>query len=234
CARELGAIVADDGIDLSSFGDEPVEYARYPSSGQREIHLGSQALPGEIVDEGQDSEATSICQGVRHEVHRPALVRTAWWRWNASKRGRDSLPLLPTDDEVLARGHQATSPGGTSDRPSCGLPGSLAAEAEHGAVGTRTEGARTQSGEVLGGVPSVPPSEVRTGTTTDRGRSLGRRAARKLRMFGKDSPQPGAQRRALPFFLDDRLEHLDVESLVGNELLEPPILLFELLQPLRL
>jgi len=54
CARELGAIVADDGIDLSSFGDEPVEYARYPSSGQREIHLDSQALPGEIVDEGQD------------------------------------------------------------------------------------------------------------------------------------------------------------------------------------
>jgi len=126
------------------------------------------------------------------------------------------------------------SPGGTSDRPSCGLPGSLAAEAEHGAVGTRTEDARTQSGEVLGGVPSVPPSEVRTGTTTDRGRSLGRRAARKLRMFGEDSPQPGAQRRALPFFSDDRLEHLDVESLVGNELLEPPILLFELLQPPRL
>src|SRR5690606_15058225 len=45
---------------------------------------------------------------------------------------------------------------------------------------------------------------------------------------------PGAQRRALPFFSDDRLEHLDVESLVGNELLEPPILLFELLQPPRL
>src|SRR5690606_37884854 len=53
-------------------------------------------------------------------------------------------------------------------------------------------------------------------------------------MFGEDSPQPGAQRRALPFFSDDRLEHLDVESLVGNELLEPPILLFELLQPPRL
>src|SRR5690606_34766360 len=101
CARELGAIVADDGIDLSSFGDEPVEYARYPSSGQREIHLDGQALSGEIVDEGQDSEATSICQGIRHEVHRPALDRTAWWQWNASKRGRDSLPLLPTDDEVL-------------------------------------------------------------------------------------------------------------------------------------
>src|SRR5690606_19739388 len=92
------------------------------------------------------------------------------------------------------------SPGGTSDRPSCGLPGSLAAEAEHGAVGNRTEDARTQSGEVLGGGPSVPPSEVRTGTTTDRGRALGRRAARKLRMFREDSPQPGAPRRALPFF----------------------------------
>src|SRR5690606_36697351 len=89
-------------------------------------------------------------------------------------------------------------------------------------------------GDVLGGVPSVPPSEVRTGTTTDRGRSLGRRAARKLRMFGEDSPQPGAQRRALPFFSDDRLEHLDVESLVGTELLEPPILLFELLHSPRL
>src|SRR5690606_10216455 len=66
------------------------------------------------------------------------------------------------------------SPGGTSDRPSCGLPGSLAAEAEHGAVGNRTEDARTQSGEVLGGVHRfLPPRFVPERRPTEADHSAG-------------------------------------------------------------
>jgi integrase-like protein len=48
------------------------------------------------------------------------------------------------------------------------------------------------------------------------------------------TPPPRAERWGLPLFCDDRLERLDVEGLLGHDVLQPAVLILELLQPLQL
>src|SRR5207302_607221 len=48
------------------------------------------------------------------------------------------------------------------------------------------------------------------------------------------TPPPRAERWGLPLFCDDRLQCLDVERLLGHNVLQPPVLVLDLLQPLQL
>src|SRR3954466_6782470 len=64
-------------------------------------------------------------------------------------------------------------------------------------------------------------------------RSRGRRAADSCRASGA-TPPPRAERWGLPLFCDDRLERLDVERLLGDDLFQTAVFVLALLQPLPL
>jgi hypothetical protein len=60
---------------LAAPGDDGVELAPDPQPRQRGIGDQRQALASEIVDDGEDAEASAIAQLVVQKIERPALVR---------------------------------------------------------------------------------------------------------------------------------------------------------------
>ena len=57
----------------AALGDA-IELARDPLAGQRVVDDRRQALPAEVVDDGQDAEAPTVDERVGDEVEAPALV----------------------------------------------------------------------------------------------------------------------------------------------------------------
>lgn len=72
--RELGAVVADDHPWATSALNDLIQFAQHPPSGQRRIDDQAQAFPGEVVNQGQDTEAPTAGKRVHYEVERPAQV----------------------------------------------------------------------------------------------------------------------------------------------------------------
>ena len=71
---QLGAVVRDDRRRLCSAGDDPVELAPDPETGDRGVGNERQAFPRAIVDHGEDPEASAIDHLIVHEIQGPALV----------------------------------------------------------------------------------------------------------------------------------------------------------------
>ena len=63
-----------DHLGLAAAGHERLELARYPQSAERCVGNQCQALPGAVIDHGQNPEAPAIGHLIGDEVGRPALV----------------------------------------------------------------------------------------------------------------------------------------------------------------
>ena len=71
---ELSAVVADDHTGAASGFDDAIELSQDPQAGERGIHHESQAFPGEVIDEREDTEATAAHHRIHDGVERPAKV----------------------------------------------------------------------------------------------------------------------------------------------------------------
>lgn len=86
--RKLGAVVAHDHPGATSALDDLIELAQHPPGGQRCVDDQAEAFPGEVVDQGQDTEAPTAGKRVHHEVERPAqvlILRDCHWRPRAER-----------------------------------------------------------------------------------------------------------------------------------------------------
>jgi hypothetical protein len=54
---ELGAVVADDYARAASAFDNTPKFPHHAQSGERGVDDQAKAFPGEVVDQGQDTEA---------------------------------------------------------------------------------------------------------------------------------------------------------------------------------
>src|SRR5690606_21067061 len=71
---QLAAIVADDQLWVTAASGDCVQFAGDPHPRQRRVRDQAKTFPGEVVDDGQDAEATAVAQGIGQEVQRPALI----------------------------------------------------------------------------------------------------------------------------------------------------------------
>ena len=58
----------------SPSGDQTVQLAGKPSARQRCICDQAQAFAGEVIDDGQNAEASTVGEGIADEVQAPALI----------------------------------------------------------------------------------------------------------------------------------------------------------------
>lgn len=71
---ELGAVVADDHAGTAAAFDDLAKFSHHTQGGERGVDDQAEALPGEVIDQGQDAEAPAAGERVHHEVERPAQV----------------------------------------------------------------------------------------------------------------------------------------------------------------
>src|SRR5262245_14778751 len=100
-ARELGAVVYDDAVGLTSFIHDSIQNPHDPLSRQRAIHLDRRALATEIIDDGQCPEGAAIDQSVGHEIHRPAFVHAARCGKRLTRERSHAASSLPTNGQAL-------------------------------------------------------------------------------------------------------------------------------------
>lgn len=70
--------VRDDRARPAAAGDDGVQFPDDAGARQRRIRDQCQAFPREVVDDGQNPEPPTICEGVADEIQAPALVHPAW------------------------------------------------------------------------------------------------------------------------------------------------------------
>src|SRR6185312_11254157 len=76
CVRgELGAVVRHDHLRLAAPLDERRKLPDYPPARDRGVWDGCQTLPGHVIDDVEDAEATTAGELVLDEVERPAGIR---------------------------------------------------------------------------------------------------------------------------------------------------------------
>jgi hypothetical protein len=123
---ELSAVVADDHARASPGLDDAIELAHDPWGGERGIDHQAKALPGAVIDQGEDAEAPAADQRVHDKVERPAQVPVLRDRHRCS--GAESpftaatlahgqplflvepVELLRAEPDALALQHQAETP----------------------------------------------------------------------------------------------------------------------------
>src|SRR3989442_4151878 len=76
-ARKFGPVVAADRLRQPALAEERVQYLDDVERAESGARLDRQALPAVTVDDREDAERTAVEEPVRHEVHRPRLVRFA-------------------------------------------------------------------------------------------------------------------------------------------------------------
>ena len=91
--RELRPVVADHHAGTPSLADDAIELAGNADPGQGRVDDEGEAFAGEVVDDGQDAEASAVAQNVRYEVDGPTLVHPLRDRHRCSRSDR---PLAPT------------------------------------------------------------------------------------------------------------------------------------------
>ena len=74
-AGELGAMVGHDHSWLAASLDDRRQFAGNAPSRDRRIRNSSEALFGDIIDDVEDTEASSVGELVVNEVQRPACIR---------------------------------------------------------------------------------------------------------------------------------------------------------------
>ena len=65
---ELGAVVADDHARTAPGLDDAIELAHDTRRGERGVGHQAEALPGKVIDQGEDAEAPAVHQRVHDEV----------------------------------------------------------------------------------------------------------------------------------------------------------------------
>lgn len=92
--------------------DDPIELPDDPRTSERRIDHQSKALTGEVIDQGEDTEAPAVCQRVHDEVEGPAqvpILRDGHRRpgaqsalaASASVHGEPLLPVQPIELLVI-------------------------------------------------------------------------------------------------------------------------------------
>ena len=100
--RELWSIVDHDQLRQAPFSAQLLQDSRNPQAGQRRIDLGGQALPGLVVNHGQDSDLASTAQRIGNDIHGPALVRPLRCRRRrAPCRTGQTFALAASDGQAL-------------------------------------------------------------------------------------------------------------------------------------
>ena len=74
-AGQLGAVVADDHVRLTTLADDRCQLSRHPGTPDRRVRDQPHALPVKVIDDAQDTEAPPAHEAFRAEVQRPTLVR---------------------------------------------------------------------------------------------------------------------------------------------------------------
>ena len=73
-AGHLRSVVRDDRPRFSAFGDETIQLAGKPCPRQGCIGDQAQAFAGEVVNDGQNTKAATVGEGIADEVQAPALI----------------------------------------------------------------------------------------------------------------------------------------------------------------
>src|SRR3954471_18521388 len=94
-AGQLRAVIRDDHGRSAAGYDEGIELVHDPQTRQRGIGNQSQALPGEVVDDRQDAEATAVGQRIGQEVQAPALIGALGDRYRRSGSQSTLAPATP-------------------------------------------------------------------------------------------------------------------------------------------
>src|SRR4051794_36512298 len=90
-AREVSSLPLSLTTRVAPF-DDAVELASNADARERVVDDQSQAFPSEVIGHSKHPELPAAGQGVRHEVQRPALVRSLWQR---HRRPRSDRPFAP-------------------------------------------------------------------------------------------------------------------------------------------
>ena len=83
------------------FRAELVEYSCQAPARQGRVHLDRAALPREIVNDVQGSKDPAVGELVRHEVQRPALVRSRGQRQGYASSGGNPLAQAPSHHQTF-------------------------------------------------------------------------------------------------------------------------------------
>ena len=79
--HELRAVVDPDPLGRAAHGNDSIERIGDLLAGDALVHHDGQRLAREHIEQRQRAQAPAVEQRVRHEVHRPDLVRhLAWMR----------------------------------------------------------------------------------------------------------------------------------------------------------
>ena len=96
---ELRSVVHGDPPRTSSKATETTQYLDDVLSGQRCTDLDGNTLTGKVIDYRQGSKSATVCKGIGHEVHAPALI--------SARRHRPGLTLSRTSPSSwLLRTHR--------------------------------------------------------------------------------------------------------------------------------
>jgi hypothetical protein len=99
--RKFGAIIHSYDFRQVSEQGYTFEHPGNPMAGKRVINFKSRILSGEIINNGQHSEASAIVKTVRNEIHRPMLVGSFRLVHSYSELARTLLASSKTQGETF-------------------------------------------------------------------------------------------------------------------------------------
>jgi hypothetical protein len=73
-AYVLRAIVTSDHLGVATPRNNLHQRPDHPSAWQREVHLDTERLAVEVVNDVEQADVASVLQAVMHKVHRPDLI----------------------------------------------------------------------------------------------------------------------------------------------------------------
>jgi len=102
-AGELGAVVGGDGLGQAAGEGECLKQTDDGSAADGSICMECEALAGEVIDQGEATEAPAIGELVVDEVHAPAFIGSRWlWQRDACDGGQLAAEFAPQGKSFLA------------------------------------------------------------------------------------------------------------------------------------
>ena len=70
----LRPVVTSKDLRLATPGNDLLQSPDHQLRGQREVHLKTQRLAVEVIDDIEQAQVPAVFESVVHEVHRPDLI----------------------------------------------------------------------------------------------------------------------------------------------------------------
>ena len=219
---ELRAVVAAQEGRRTAHADQARQHVDHAWRADAAVDVDRQPLLGELVGHGEALELLAIGAMIEHEVVGPHLVgparRLRPWPW--TRRASWGACVAPVAPPLATAGRPVPrSSDARHGRERCGCAGSRTADIAPTAPASARS--RPRPSPPCGPVAATPSAPPRTACRPVGPRDLARGHTQ------LDADEPARS----PIFCRDFLHHLDLEVAFDDQLLQPRILRFELLEP---